>query len=196
MALWNGKLLLIMEVFMRKGLLTVTALLLATFVNPNISLSAEKKNLNVKNFAVYYVDMQKIINESNKGKQAKSLIESKINQAKSKIEKMRKEIEKIKQELQTPVLSKQEKEKKEDLLQQKIRDLQRFQQDAQMEVANLERKYTAEIIKEVVKLVQNYRKEKNIPMIVEVREAGVIAADEKYDLTDRIIKLYNEQAGK
>ncbi len=181
---------------MRKGLLTVTALLLATFVNPNISLSAEKKNLNVKNFAVYYVDMQKIINESNKGKQAKSLIESKINQAKSKIEKMRKEIEKIKQELQTPVLSKQEKEKKEDLLQQKIRDLQRFQQDAQMEVANLERKYTAEIIKEVVKLIQNYRKEKNIPMIVEVREAGVIAADEKYDLTDRIIKLYNEQAGK
>jgi outer membrane protein len=196
MALWNGKLLLIMEVFMRKGLLTVTVLLLATFVNPNISLSAEKKNLNVKNFAVYYVDMQKIINESNKGKQAKSLIESKINQAKSKIEKMRKEIEKIKQELQTPVLSKQEKEKKEDLLQQKIRDLQRFQQDAQMEVANLERKYTAEIIKEVVKLIQNYRKEKNIPMIVEVREAGVIAADEKYDLTDRIIKLYNEQAGK
>jgi outer membrane protein len=196
MALWNGKLLLIMEVFMRKGLLTVTALLLATFVNPNISLSAEKKNLNVKNFAVYYVDMQKIINESNKGKQAKSLIESKINQAKSKIEKMRKEIEKIKQELQSSVLSKQEKEKKEDLLQQKIRDLQRFQQDAQMEVANLERKYTAEIIKEVVKLIQNYRKEKNIPMIVEVREAGVIAADEKYDLTDRIIKLYNEQAGK
>ncbi|SMO45687.1 periplasmic chaperone for outer membrane proteins Skp [Balnearium lithotrophicum] len=181
---------------MRKGLLTVTALLLATFVNPNISLSAEKKNLNVKNFAVYYVDMQKIINESNKGKQAKSLIESKINQAKSKIEKMRKEIEKIKQELQSPVLSKQEKEKKEDLLQQKIRDLQRFQQDAQMEVANLERKYTTEIIKEVVKLIQNYRKEKNIPMIVEVREAGVIAADEKYDLTDRIIKLYNEQAGK
>ncbi|RUM90769.1 MAG: OmpH family outer membrane protein [Thermovibrio sp.] len=181
---------------MKKGLLAVTALLLATFVNPNISLSAEKKNLNVKNFAVYYVDMQKIINESNKGKQAKSLIESKINQAKSKIEKMRKEIEKIKQELQSPVLSKQEKEKKEDLLQQKIRDLQRFQQDAQMEVANLERKYTTEIIKEVVKLIQNYRKEKNIPMIVEVREAGVIAADEKYDLTDRIIKLYNEQAGK
>jgi outer membrane protein len=196
MALWNGKLLLIMEVFMRKGLLTVTALFLATFVNPNISLSAEKKNLNVKNFAVYYVDMQKIINESNKGKQAKSLIESKINQAKSKIEKMRKEIEKIKQELQTPVLSKQEKEKKEDLLQQKIRDLQRFQQDTQLEVMRLERKYTSELLKEIVKLIQDYQKKEKLPMIVDVREAGIIAADPKYDLTDKIIKLYDQQAEK
>ena len=64
----------------------------------------------------------------------------------------------------------------------------------QIEIANLEKQYTTEIIKEVVNLINNYQKEKKIPMIVEMREAGIIAADPKYDLTKTIIKLYNEQA--
>ncbi len=158
------------------------------------SFSAEKKSQ--QTFAVYYVDMQKIINESVKGKQAKTLIENRISQAKKKIEQMKKEIDQIKQKLQNPVISKQEKSKLENELQQKIRDLQRYQQDAQIEIMNLEKKYTMELIQEVVKLIQHYQKEKNIPMIVDAREAGIIAASPKYDLTETIIKLYNQQAGK
>ncbi len=181
---------------MKRGVLLLALSLITAASVPVSSFSAEKKSQESSHFAVYYVDMQRIINESLKGKQAKSLIENKINQAKKKIDEMKQEIEKIKKELQSPVLSKQEKEKKEELLQQKIRDLQRFQQDVQLQIVNLERKYTSEIIKEVVNLIQNYRKEKNIPMIVEEREAGIISADEKYDLTDKIIKLYNQQAGK
>lgn len=181
---------------MKRGVLLLALSLITAASVPVSSFSAEKKSQESSHFAVYYVDMQRIINESLKGKQAKSLIENKINQAKKKIDEMKQEIEKIKKDLQSPVLSKQEKEKKEELLQQKIRDLQRFQQDVQLQIVNLERKYTSEIIKEVVNLIQNYRKEKNIPMIVEEREAGIISADEKYDLTDKIIKLYNQQAGK
>jgi len=181
---------------MKRGVLLLALSLITAASVPVSSFSAEEKSQESSHFAVYYVDMQRIINESLKGKQAKSLIENKINQAKKKIDEMKQEIEKIKKELQSPVLSKQEKEKKEELLQQKIRDLQRFQQDVQLQIVNLERKYTSEIIKEVVNLIQNYRKEKNIPMIVEEREAGIISADEKYDLTDKIIKLYNQQAGK
>ena len=160
------------------------------------SMAVEKKSQETRSFAVYYVDIQKIINESVKGKQAKTLIENKISQAKKKIQDMQKEIEQIKQKLQNPVISKQEKSKLEEELQQKIRDLQRYQQDAQIQIMNLEKKYTMELIQEVVKLIQNYQKEKNIPMIVDAREAGIIAASPKYDLTDTIIKLYNQQAGK
>ncbi len=164
--------------------------------NVPTALSAEKKVKANQTFAIYYVDMQRIINESNKGKQAKSLLESKIQKAKDKIKKMEEEIKKIKEELKSPVLSKQAKSEKETQLQQKIRDLQRFKQDAQIEIANLEKQYTMEIINDVVKLIKKYRKEKNIPMIVEVREAGIIAGDPKYDLTDKIINLYNKQAGQ
>ncbi len=176
----------------------ISAALLCLIISASVhpAFSAQKETAKKQQFIVYYVDMQRIINESLKGKQAKSLIEAKIQNAKKKIDEMRKEIDKIKKELQNPVISKQEKEKKEDLLQQKIRDLQRFQQDTQLEVMRLERKYTSELIKEVVKLIQEYQKKEKIPMIVDVREAGIIAADPKYDLTDKIIKLYNQQAEK
>lgn len=179
----------------KKIFLTLLFLTTSTFIY-SPSFSAEKETAKKQQFVVYYVDMQRIINESLKGKQAKKLIEAKIQNAKKKIDEMRKEINKIKQDLQNPVISKQEKDKKEDLLQQKIRDLQRFQQDTQLEVMRLERKYTSELLKEIVKLIQDYQKKEKLPMIVDVREAGIIAADPKYDLTDKIIKLYDQQAEK
>ena len=119
-----------------------------------------------------------------------------MHRQRKKIEEMKKEIEEIKQKLKSPVISKQEKSKLEDELQQKLRDLQRFQQDEQLKIMKLEQKYTMELIQEVVKLIRNYQKEKNIPMIVEVHDAGIIAASPKYDLTEKIIKLYNQQAEK
>ncbi|ADY73743.1 outer membrane chaperone Skp (OmpH) [Desulfurobacterium thermolithotrophum DSM 11699] len=176
---------------MKRAILIAT---LFSLITGGSSLAAKEKTFKQQQFAVYYVNMQEIINNSNKGKQAKAILESKITKAREEIKKREKEINKLKEELKSPVLSAQAKTDKERQLQQKIRDLRRFRQDAQIEIANLEKQYTMEIINEVVKLINNYRKEKNIPMIVEVREAGVITADPKYDLTQTIIKLYNKQA--
>ncbi len=174
-----------------------TAGLIATLafgtLNPAVAKTSKAQN---QQFAVYYVDMQRIVNESAKGKQAKSLLEAKIAKARRKIESLQKEIEKIKKDLSSPVLSKEAKEQKETELQQKIREFRRFQQDAQIEIANLEKKYTYEIINEAVKVIKNYQKDHRIPMIIEAREAGIIAADPRYDLTEKIIKLYDQQAGK
>ena len=146
-----------------------------------------------ENFAIYYVNMQKILNNSAKGKQAKSILESKVREVQEKIKRMQQEIENLKKELSSPVLSAKARTEKENQLQQKIRDLQRFQQDSRADIANLERQYTYQIINDVVKLINNYRKEQNIPYIVEKSEAGIVSADPKYDITDKIIKLYDSQ---
>ncbi|TCK06574.1 OmpH family outer membrane protein [Phorcysia thermohydrogeniphila] len=179
---------------MKRTLVLLTVLSLLT----GSSAFAAKNEVSQKEqgFAVYYVDIQKVLNESNKGKQARSILESKVAQANEKIKQMEEEIKKLKEELKNPVLSKQAKAEKENQLQQKIRDLQRFKQDTQLEIMNLEKKYTMEILKEIDKLIKEYRKKNGIPMIVELRTAGIIAADPKYDLTDKIIKLYNEQSGQ
>ena len=179
---------------MKKALFLLTAF---TFLTANASLAAKgEPSKKGQAFAVYYVDVQKVLNESNKGKQARSILESKVAQANEKIKQMEEEIKKLKEELKNPVLSKQAKAEKETQLQQKIRDLQRFKQDTQLEIMNLEKQYTMEILKEVDKLIKKYREQNNIPMIVELRGAGIIAADPKYDLTDEIIELYNKQAGQ
>jgi outer membrane protein len=179
---------------MRKTLFLLTAL---TFLTGSSAFAAKSEPPKKEQaFAVYYVDVQKVLNESNKGKQARSILESKVAKANEKIKQMEEEIKKLKEELKSPVLSKEAKAEKETQLQQKIRDLQRFKQDTQLEIMNLEKQYTMEILKDIDKLIKEYRKKNNIPMIVELRGAGIIAADPKYDLTDKIIELYNKQAGQ
>jgi len=182
------------EIVMKKALTLLATLSLLT--GGNVFAAKGEISQKEQGFAVYYVDVQKIFSESNKGRQAKSILESKLAQANEKIKQMEEEINKLKEELKSPVLSQQAKTEKENQLQQKIRDLQRFKQDAQLEIMNLEKKYTMEILREIEKLIKEYRKKNNIPMIVELRGAGIIDADPKYDLTDEIIKLYNEKTGQ
>ena len=176
----------------------VTTALLASLITciPAAFTPSSAATKQVKQFAVYYVDLQEILVKSNKGKQAKSVINAKYQQFSKKLQKLRDEIKKIRQELKSPVLSKQARMKKENLLQQKILAYQQEQQDAQEQIAELENKYTQEILGEVVKLIQKYRKEKGIPMIVDKRTAGIISADPKYDLTNTIINLYNKESGE
>ncbi|NIA10812.1 MAG: OmpH family outer membrane protein, partial [Nitrospiraceae bacterium] len=144
-------------------------------------------------FSLYFVDMQKVINQSTKGKQARNILESKVATYRQKIENMNTEIQKIKQELSNPILSQKSKTEDENKLQEKIADLQKFEQDAKIDISNLERQYTQEIVVDVLKIVDRYRKQNKIPMIVEKNEAGILSADPRYDLTDTIIKIYNKQ---
>ena len=173
-----------------------TAAVLGAFLTcslaPVNSYGAAKKE--AKSFTVYYVDLQEVLMESNKGKQAKAVIKSKIQTFRKELDKLKKEIQQIQNELKSPVLSKKARTEKENLLQQKILTYQQKQQEAQQQIAELEDKYTREILDEVVKLIRKYRKEKNIPMIVDKRTAGIISADPKYDLTKTIINLYNRES--
>ncbi|ADU97215.1 OmpH family outer membrane protein [Thermovibrio ammonificans] len=177
---------------MRKALLALAVTVLAGTFAPYSTVCAAEA---VK-YEVYFVNLQRALNESNKGKQARALIDAKIAKAKQKLKQMEAEVRKLQKELQSPVLSQTEKDKKELELQKKLSQIRQFKQETQLEIAQLEQKYTNQILKELVELIRKYRKEKNIPVILDPREAGVIAADPKLDLTDTIIKLYNQQAGR
>ncbi|WP_456397501.1 OmpH family outer membrane protein [Desulfurobacterium sp.] len=146
-------------------------------------------------FAVYYIDMQKILNESFQGKKAKTELESKIKEANSKLKKLQDEIEQIKKELSSPLISKKMKQEKENEIQTKILQYRQIQQESQKLLTQLQRELTSKIVNDVFKIVKQYRKAHHIPMIVEKNEAGIISADPKYDLTDKILKLYS-RAGK
>ncbi|WP_457569395.1 OmpH family outer membrane protein [Desulfurobacterium sp.] len=146
-------------------------------------------------FAVYYIDMQKIINESPQGKKAKTELESKIQKAESKLKKLAQEIEQIKKDLSSPLISQKTKQEKENEIQTKILQYRQLQQESQKLLSQLQRELTSKIVDDVFKVVKQYRKTHHIPMIVEKNEAGIISADPKYDLTDKILKLYS-RAGK
>ncbi|WP_457568114.1 OmpH family outer membrane protein [Desulfurobacterium sp.] len=145
------------------------------------------------NFAIYYIDMQKIVNESPQGKKAKAELESKIKTAESKLKKLAKEIEQLKKDLSSPLISEKTKQEKENEIQTKILQYRQLQQESQKLLSQLQRELTSKIVEDVFRVVKKYRQKHNIPMIVEKNEAGIISADPRYDITEKILKLYSRE---
>ncbi len=142
-----------------------------------------------------YVDLQKALNESEGGKRAKSSLEEIIKAKQKIIDERGAEIEKLKSEMdkQASLLSAEALKKKQDELDRKIREYKRFVQDSQEEVKKKEAELTKEILNDLVKVVQQIGKEENYTIILEKAEGLILYADSAIDLTDKVIKRYNEE---
>jgi len=138
------------------------------------------------------LDLQKVLNECDAGKKAKSDLEALIKSKESVIEKKGVEIEKLKSELQkqASVLSAEARKSKEDELERLVRDYQRIVQDSQSEVKKKEGELTEAIIKGVHDLVDEMGKKEGYTVIIEKTLA--LYLNEDLDITDDVIKRYNK----
>jgi len=141
-----------------------------------------------------YVDLQKALNESEGGKKAKADLDEIIKAKQMVIDKKGKELEKLKNDLekQSALLSEDAKKARQEDLDRKMRDFQRFVQDAQAEVKKREAEFTDELLKDLRKIIENIGKEEHYTLILEKVEGFVLYADKAIDLTDKVIKKYNE----
>jgi len=141
-----------------------------------------------------FVDFVKALNESDAGKKAKADLEFLIKSKQTFIDEKGKSIEKIRGELekQSSVLSEDARKSKEDELERLLREYQRLVADSQNEVKKKEGELTADIIKELRQIVQKYGKDKGYSFIIENAEGLVLYSRENIDITETIIKLYNE----
>ncbi|MEO2068736.1 MAG: OmpH family outer membrane protein [Desulfurobacteriaceae bacterium] len=147
-----------------------------------------------KAISVYYVDIQKVVENSNKWKEVENIINSQIREAREKLQKLDSEIRSLQSELKSPILSQKAKEEKEKELQQKLRERERYIQQINLKIQKMGNARSLEIISEVVRVIDEYRKEHNIPLIIDKR--AVISGNPKYDLTETITKIYNGKVEK
>lgn len=86
------------------------------------------------------IDVQKVLNESETGKKAKSDLESLIKTRQSSIDEKGKAIEKLRADIekQASVLSAEARKNKEDELEKLLREYQRIVQDSQTEIKKKE----------------------------------------------------------
>lgn len=138
------------------------------------------------------IDLQKVLNESEAGKKAKSDLETLIKSKESVIEEKGKAIEKLKGELekQASVLSAGAKKSKEDELEKLLREYQRIVQDSQAEVKKKEGELTEAIIKDIREMVDKIGAEEGYTLIIE--RGMVLYSNKGIDITDAVIKKYNE----
>ena len=145
-----------------------------------------------------YIDFQKVLNESESGKKAKTDLESLVKSKQLVIDEKGKVIEKLKGDLekQASVLSAEAKKSKEEELEKILREYQRLVQDSQAEVKKKELGFTDEIIKEIRQIVEKLGEEEGYTLILEKAGGVVLYFKKDSDITDTVIKKYNQLKSK
>jgi outer membrane protein len=157
-------------------------LLLTTFVVSH-SYAMEK-------FA--YVNVQKIMNESKKGKKLKKEIESSIKNYQKRFENIQKKIENLQKQLESPVLSEKGKEKKKEEIRKLQRQFVQLQMEAEQKLNQKKAQAEKKMVDDLREIVKKYSNKKGIDIVFfGGLQNGILYADKSIDITPDILRIYN-----
>ena len=143
-----------------------------------------------------YIDIQKVISESQAGKRARDRFQAQVKKAESDIMKERQDIERLKAELDKkgPLLKDEERRNIEVDLQKRSINLQRSMSDHQQELQVRNNEMMSEILKELEKIVNEVGKAEKFTLILE--RSQILYSDQGIDITSKVIDTYNSRAKK
>jgi len=140
------------------------------------------------------IEVQKIVQESAIGKESLARVQ-KIQQAKQEdLAKRQKELRDMEQKIQDQgkALSEDAMEKLQKDYQAKALDLKRFQDDAQREMEESQRKELGELEKRIMPVINEVAREQGYTLVFNKFNSGLLFADDKsVDLTEAVITKFN-----
>ena len=141
------------------------------------------------------VDIQKAVNESNAGKEAKKAIVKEVEKYQRQAEDKQKELQAMKESLdkQAPMLNPDVRATKGKDLQNKVREFQRWQEDTQNEINQKKMEMERNIALGLQKVIQKLGADEGYTFIMDLNESIVLFASKAIDITDRVIKIYDAQ---
>lgn len=144
-----------------------------------------------------YVDMQRALNSSEAGKEAKEQLATRVKKYQDEINVKQEDLKKLKDELekQGMLLSESARTSKEKDYQNKLKDFQRFTKDAQDELQGKDEEFTRKILESMEKIVQEYGRKNGFTFIL-IKNESMLFVDEKADVTEEVLKLLNANRKK
>lgn len=144
-----------------------------------------------------YIDMQKALNTSESGKEAKEQLAARVKKYQDEINVKQEEIKKLKEDLekQGMLLSESARSAKEKDYQQRLKEFQRFTKDAQDELQGKDEEFTRKILEGMEKVIQEFGRKNGYTFIFVKNEAMLFAGD-KVDVTEEVLKLFNASRKK
>jgi outer membrane protein len=141
-----------------------------------------------------FVDIQRAITESSAGKRAKDRFQAQVKKAEADLLKEKSELERLKTDFDKkgPLLKDEEKRNLEGDLQRRVVSYQRGMQDLQQELRQKESEMTAEILRELEKIVNEVGKAEKFTLILE--RTQILYTDQAIDITNRVIEAYNSRS--
>ncbi len=142
-----------------------------------------------------YVDAQRVFSNSKVGKEAVKHLSELEQSYKQKLDAKKAEIDRMEEELRKQYFTLSEsarQEKNEEVERAKI-EIKRMAEDADRELAKLEKEYLSKIDREVSALIQEFGREGGYTLILGNVTSAVLYADESIDITEDVIRLYDSK---
>ncbi len=145
---------------------------------------------------VGYVDFQRVLVRSQAGVAAREQLERDKAQMQRDMDVRRQEIDKLREELDKKgsLLTGEARREKEDTIERKRRDAARLADDYQRDLARKEQQVLVRLQQDLVGVIERLGKQKGYYMIVERRGAVVLYAAPEADLTEEVIRLYDQES--
>jgi outer membrane protein len=144
---------------------------------------------------IAYVDMQRVINECNAGKEAKKAIAKDAEKFQRLIADKQKELQAMRDSFdkQSLMLTPDARATKEREFQNKSREFQRWGEDTQNELNQKRQEMERNISTALIKVIQKIGADEGYTLILEKNENIVLFASKTIDITDRAIKAFDAQ---
>jgi len=143
-----------------------------------------------------FIDVQRVIAESNAGKRAKDRFQAQIKKVEADLLKERQDLERLKGDIDKkgPLLKEEERRNLEADFQKRSVNLQRSMGDYQEELRQKEGAMMSELLKELEGVVADFGKAEKFTIILE--RSQILYSDQGTDVTQKVIESYNTRVKK
>ena len=143
-----------------------------------------------------FVDLQRALNEVDEGATAKKALKKEFDEKQKTLDAKQNELKALKEELDSrgTMMKPDVKQEKLNDLQKRLLETQQLYFQLQQELSKREGEATAEIFKKMGVILQTLGEEQSFAMIVE--KSAVVYAKPSLDVTNELIRRYNDAYGK
>ncbi|MFH1855779.1 MAG: OmpH family outer membrane protein [Candidatus Omnitrophota bacterium] len=162
----------------KKFLMMFLAIIALSFFCSSLAMGANK---------VGYIDLGKVFDDYQKAKDFDTVLEKEKQEMQTKRDQMVADIRKLKDGLE--LLNEEAKAKKQEGIDQKIKDLQDFDREVSTELKQKYDSKVREILKEIDNTIKEYGAKEKFDIIFDDR--ALLYGDESMDATSPILKILN-----
>jgi len=140
------------------------------------------------------IDLQRCLQESAEGKKATEVLKKKKAELQKKLDEKQQELLELRREFekQSMMLSMDAQESKRKTVERKARELEYYLRDLNEEMAKTQDQEKKRIFDELGTVIEDIGTREGYSMILEKRAGGVLYRDKAIDITDMVIKAYDE----
>lgn len=170
--------------------MTKHVILLGALVVGRVAAGADTK--------IGYVDLQRVLAETEEGKKAKSSLESVFKQKQAEIDKRLTELKKAQEdfEKQKALLKPDARDQKGREIDTAMRELQTVYVKHQEDLSKREAEAMKDIFKKTEKIIQKVASEEGISLVLEKTQSSILWAQPALDITNELVRRYNAGGGK